>query len=97
MGRSEFDYLPPRPAWNAGRKVGAKTTAEAQADIGSKIWGSWSVDGAIRKLFAGQSIKLLQRADATAWYRSGTPSFWKTFLRFHLTVSSVMPIASAIC
>ena len=24
MGRSEFDYLPPRPAWNAGRKVGAK-------------------------------------------------------------------------
>jgi len=52
------------------------------------------VDGAIRKLFAGQSIKLLQRADATAWYRSGTPSFWKTFLRFHLTVSSVMPIAS---
>ena len=24
MGRSEFDYLPPRPAWNAGRKVGTK-------------------------------------------------------------------------
>ncbi len=24
MERSEFDYLPPRPAWNAGRKVGTK-------------------------------------------------------------------------
>ena len=24
MGRSELDYLPARPAWNAGRKVGAK-------------------------------------------------------------------------
>jgi integrase len=24
MGKSEFDYLPPRPAWNAGRKVGTK-------------------------------------------------------------------------
>jgi integrase len=24
MGRSEFDYLPPRSAWNAGRKVGTK-------------------------------------------------------------------------
>ena len=24
MGRSEFDYLPPRPAWNAGRMFGAK-------------------------------------------------------------------------
>ena len=24
MGRSEFDYSSPRPAWNAGRKVEAK-------------------------------------------------------------------------
>ncbi len=24
MGRSQFDYSSPRPAWNAGRKVGAK-------------------------------------------------------------------------
>ena len=24
MGRSEYDYSSPRPAWNAGRKVGAK-------------------------------------------------------------------------
>ncbi len=24
MGRSEFDYSSPRPAWNAGRKVGTK-------------------------------------------------------------------------
>ena len=24
MGRSEFDYVSPRPAWNAGRKVGTK-------------------------------------------------------------------------
>jgi len=24
MGRSEYDYSSPRPAWNAGRRVGAK-------------------------------------------------------------------------
>lgn len=33
MGRSEFDYLPPRPAWNAGRKVGAKRPLKPQ-----QIW-----------------------------------------------------------
>ena len=35
MGRSEFDYSSPRPAWNAGRKVGTKRPLKPR-----QIWAS---------------------------------------------------------